>query len=41
MLHVRIKMRLGPYAAPRQDADTGGHQELRPPVHNERYGLPD
>ena len=24
MLHVRIKMRSGQYAAPREDADTGG-----------------
>jgi hypothetical protein len=42
VLRVRIKMRSGRYAPPRQDADTGeGYQELRPPVHDERYGLPD
>jgi hypothetical protein len=37
-------MRSVPYAATRQDSDTGageGYQELRPPVHDERYGLPD
>jgi hypothetical protein len=44
MLHVRIKMRLGACAASSQDTDyagAGGGQELRPPVHDERYGLPD
>jgi hypothetical protein len=43
MLHVRMKMGLGAYASPRQDTDytgAGGGQELRPPVHDERYGLP-
>jgi hypothetical protein len=42
MLRVRTKMRSDQYAAPRLDEDTGeGSQELRPPVHDERYGLPD
>jgi hypothetical protein len=45
MLHVSIKMRLGAYASSRQDTDTdtgaGGSQVLRPPVHDERYGLTD
>jgi hypothetical protein len=37
-----VKMRSGRYVAPRQDAKTGeGYQELRPRVHDERYGLPD
>jgi hypothetical protein len=42
MLHVRIQMRSGQYASLRQDADAGeGYQDFRPPVHDERYGLPD
>src|SRR5918997_6557 len=42
MLHVRTEMRSDQYAAPRQDDDTGeGYQELRPPAHYQRYGLPD
>jgi len=44
MLDVRIKMRLGAYASSRQDTDYAGAeggQELRSPVHGERYGLPD
>jgi hypothetical protein len=45
MLPVRMKMRLGAYASSRQDTDTdtgaGGSQVLRPPVHDERYGLTD
>jgi hypothetical protein len=34
----------GAYASSRQDTDyagAGGSQVLRPPVHDERYGLPD
>jgi hypothetical protein len=44
MLRVRMKMRSGAYASSRQDTDyagAGGGQELRPPVHDERYSLPD
>jgi hypothetical protein len=45
MLDVRIKVRSGAYASSRQhtDTDTGGQgsQAFRPPVHDERYGLPD
>jgi hypothetical protein len=45
MLHLRIMMRLGGCAASSQntDTDTGGQgsQAFRPPVHDERYGLPD
>jgi hypothetical protein len=45
MLHARIKMRMGGCAAssPNTDVGTGagGRQVLRPPVHDERYALPD
>ena len=44
MLHVRIIMRLGGWAATSQntDVDTGeGVSGVTPPVHDERYGLPD
>jgi hypothetical protein len=44
MLCVRIKRRSGAYVSSRQDTDyarAGGGQELRSPVHDRRYGLPD
>ena len=44
MLHLRIKMRSGGCVPFSQDTDTDtrgrGSQELRPRVHDERYGLP-
>jgi hypothetical protein len=44
MRRVRIKRRSGAYVSSRQDTDyagAGGGQELRSPVHDGRYGLPD
>ena len=44
VLHVRMKMRLGGWAATSQntDVDTGeGVSGVTPPVHDESYGLPD
>jgi hypothetical protein len=36
------KKRSDQYAAPHEHANRGeGYQELRPPVHDGRYGLPD
>jgi hypothetical protein len=44
MMRTGLRMRSGAYASSRQDTDyagQGGGQELRSPVHDGRYGLPD
>jgi hypothetical protein len=41
MSRTGIKMRSGAYAASRQDAEAGGYQDFRPPVHYQRSCCPD